>query len=682
MKPQSISRMLPFLLLALFAALIASILPGGHGQAQQALTATSTATPTATPAPPAVPGNFAGKGTANGVALSWSAPAGGATGYNIHRTWPRHSKTGTTVAYFLGSSTSYTDSDVAVAGSYRYQIQAVRGDLLSVWSSTLIVVVPESVVPTATGTPVPSTATPTSTPTPTATLTATPTSYPPGFPTPTPTATPTLTATPTSTPIGLPTATPTATSPAIPGNFAGKVTDNGIVLSWTAPEGGADNYIIYRTWPRSSKDGTTVSYRVPGSSTRYTDSDVAVPGGHYRYNIRAFRSGWGSGYSDLLTVVVPESALPTATGTPVSSTATPTPTATVVSGQAGADESRTVTPAITLTAQTGSNAVELRWNAVSGAVRYELKVWWDPLADWLRIGGDDLTGTSYTHTGLTPGRKYFYTILAVNAAGETSEWLGRKTNEYPSVTVPQEVSAGGTSTVTPTPTATAASLSTPAPTATAASGLSVPTLTPQATEGGVELSWGIVQGAVRYELMVWWDPLPAWLPIGGDDLTGTSYTHTGLTPGTRYFYTIRTVNAAGRKSEWLGEKTKEYPSVTVSQGVSAGDGTSTVTPTPTATAASGLSVPTLTAQATESGVELSWGIVQGAVRYELKVWWHPLADWQLIGAVTDTSYTHSGLTAGRKYYYTIRAVNAAGETSYWLGAKTNEYPSVTVAQPR
>lgn len=99
------------------------------------------------------------------------------------------------------------------------------------------------------------------------------------------------------------------------------------------------------------------------------------------------------------------------------------------------------------------------------------------------------------------------------------------------------------------------------------------------------------------------------------------------------------------------------------------DATATATPTPTATA-------------TVGGVALSWGTVPGAVRYELKVWWDPLADWQLIGAVTDTSYTHSGLTAGRKYYYTIRAVNAAGETSEWLGRKTNEYPSVTAAQPR
>ena len=521
MKPlHAINRMTPFLLLALFAALIALLLPGGHAQAQQALTAT----PTATPAPPAIPGNFSGRATNNGVVLSWTAPAGGATGYTIHRTWPRHSKYGTSVLYILGNSTSYTDSDVAVAGSYTYKISASRGSLTSPWSSTLTVTVPESVVPTATGTPVPLTATPTATPTPTATLTATPTSAPPGFPTPTPTATPTLTATPTSTPFGRPTATPTATpaAPATPDNFAGTVTDNGIVLSWTAPAGGADNFWIYRTWPRHSRDGTIVSYRPPGSATSYTDSDVAVPGGHYRYNIQAFRGGRGSGWSDLLTVVVPESATPTATATP-----TPTPPGRDrrLSGDGAPELTATPTPASalsvpTLTAQARTGAVELRWTEVSGAVRYELMVWWDAGTGWQPIGGANLTGASYTHTNVTPGTTYYYSIRAVNAAGETSGWLGAGTGEYPSVT------------------ATTAGLSTPA-------------LTAQAAGDGVALRWEIVQGAVRYELAVWWDAGTGWQPVGGANLTGTSYTHTGVTPGTTYYYSIRAVNAAGGTSAWL-----------------------------------------------------------------------------------------------------------------------------------
>ena len=214
----------------------------------------------------------------------------------------------------------------------------------------------------------------------------------------------------------------------------------------------------------------------------------------------------------------------------------------------------------------------------------------------------------------------------------------------------------------PTPTAT----NTPRP---VASSLTAPALTAQATAGAIELRWEAVAGAVRYELMVWWKGRTAWQPIEGT--TGTSYTHSGLTAGRKYFYTIRAVNAAGEKSGWLQ---KPYPSATVP--------TATATPTPTPTpqqdaTESTLSTPTLTAQATAGAIELRWEAVAGAVRYELMVWWKGRTAWQPIEGTTGTSYTHSGLTAGRKYFYTIRAVNAAGDKSDWL---QKPYPSATVPE--
>ena len=68
-----------------------------------------------------------------------------------------------------------------------------------------------------------------------------------------------------------------------------------------------------------------------------------------------------------------------------------------------------------------------------------------------------------------------------------------------------------------------------------------------------------MQDAARYELLNWWDAETGWQPLGGNDLTGASYTHTTVTVGITYYYSIRTVNAAGQTSNWL----QPYPAATV-----------------------------------------------------------------------------------------------------------------------
>ena len=167
--------------------------------------------------------------------------------------------------------------------------------------------------------------------------------------------------------------------------------------------------------------------------------------------------------------------------------------------------------------------------------------------------------------------------------------------------------------------------------------LAAPELTAAGGESAVELSWTAVTGAVRYDLYAWNNSVDGWQQIGWDSLTDTTYSHTDATAGLTYYYAVRAVNAEGETSAW-----SDYVSAT----------------------ASSVSTPTLTAEATASGIELSWA--EDAVRYELWTW-TGTDGWRQIGgdSLTDTSYTHKDVAVGTTYFYTVRAVNAEGETSGW-----------------
>jgi len=349
-------------------------------------------------------------------------------------------------------------------------------------------------------------------------------------------------------------------------------------------------------------------------------------------------------------------------------------------------------PAPTLTAEASERAVTLTWTEVTDAARYELFSWLDDDTGWQQIGGDDLTGTSYTHSGLVAGVTYFYQIRAVNADDEEGEWSDLVSAETPAA-------------------------------------LDAPTLTAQPEPGSVKLTWTAVDSATRYVLWSWWDEDNGWQQIGGDDLTGTSYTHSELAVGTTYYYQMRALNAAGESSA-LSEQvsatvteaqqststptptatsqliltaTPTPPPALTSTPTSTPDSattatptpdpqtTSTATPTPTSTptptptishsatltptaAAEPLPAPSLTAELTGVDVKLSWDAVTGAVRYELW-YWTSAEGWQQIGGdnLTATSYTHSEPEVGTTYFYTVRAVNAANQAGDWA-----ENVSVTV----
>ena len=367
-----------------------------------------------------------------------------------------------------------------------------------------------------------------------------------------------------------------------------------------------------------------------------------------------------------------------------------------------------------LNLQPAAGAVDLTWTDVPDAARYDLYFWWEDLTDWQRLGGDNLTGTTFPHTGLTAGATYHYLMRARNADGQPGPWSQQISVTLPELQSPTPTpsSALAAQTLTPTPspttTATPPSPLTPTPTPTetplvpvsshsvVVAGLPAPALSAQASHGAVELRWDPVDGAARYELQSGTSP-DSWQQLGGDNLTGTSYNHTGLTAGTTYNYRIRAVSESGHAGAWSEQlsltvtEPASTPTPTVSPPITptpapAAGPEQTATPTPVQPelsttdsptpipASPEFTVPILTATAAVGAVELRWGAVAGAVRYEIQSWSSP-GDWLWIRGdnLTGTSYNHTGLTAGVEYFYWIRAVNSSGAKT-----KLSERVSATV----
>jgi len=162
-----------------------------------------------------------------------------------------------------------------------------------------------------------------------------------------------------------------------------------------------------------------------------------------------------------------------------------------------------------LAATAGNTQISLTWTSSSGATSYNVYRGTAAGGESATAIATGLTGTTYTNTGLTNGTAYYYTVKAVNTSGTSAA-----SNEAHATPV---LSAPG-----------------------APSGL-----TATGSNAQVALSWTAGTGASTYNLY-------RGTTAGGESataivtgLTGTTYTNTGLTNGTAYYYTVKAVNTAG-----------------------------------------------------------------------------------------------------------------------------------------
>ena len=260
----------------------------------------------------------------------------------------------------------------------------------------------------------------------------------------------------------------------------------------------------------------------------------------------------------------------------------------------------TVPPAPTgLTTTAGNATVSLNWTGSSGATSYNVYRGTSSGGESSTPIATGLTGTSYTDSSVSNGTTYFYKVAAVNSAGTSGQ--SNEASATPTLPVP------------------------PAPT----------NLTANGGNATVSLTWSSSSGATSYSVY-------RGTSSGGEGSTaigtstGTSYNDSTATNGTKYYYTVKAVDASGASGA------SNEASATPSAGAP---------PAPTGLSATG----------GNATVGLTWSSSSGATSYSVYRGTSSGGESSTaIGTSTSTSYTDSAVSNGTTYYYTVKAVSGGG----------------------
>lgn len=171
----------------------------------------------------------------------------------------------------------------------------------------------------------------------------------------------------------------------------------------------------------------------------------------------------------------------------------------------------------------------------------------------------------------------------------------------------------------------------------------------------LKLTWSAVKNAKGYQLYRASEPDGAYTRVYSG--TGTSYTNKSLASGKVYYYKLRVYKTI--------EKATYYSAY------------SAVRP---AVALAAPSAPKLTAES-GTAIKASWTSVAGATGYQLYRAASEKGSYSRVYSGTEKSYINTGLTAGKVYYYKLRAyVKVGGSTIY--GPYSAVKMSVPLAAPK
>ena len=344
-------------------------------------------------------------------------------------------------------------------------------------------------------------------------------------------------------------------------------------LKWKAVSGAA-KYEVYRA---RSKDGDYIKYATV-TGTSYTNTSYIESGSTYYYKVRALdANGTAGAWSSIVSVTYKQTlSAPTVTG--------------------GNDAQGRPT---------------LKWNAVSGAAKYEVYRARSKDGDYIKYS--TVTGTSYTNTSyIENGNTYYYKVRALDANGTAGAW-----SSVVSVTYKQTLSA---------------------PTVTGGND----------AQGRPTLKWNAVSGAAKYEVYRARSKDGDYIKYS--TVTGTSYTNTSyIENGNTYYYKVRALKSDGTAGAWSSIVAVTYKQTLSAPAVTGGND------------AQGR--PTLT-----------WNAVTGAAKYEVYRARSKDGDYIKYSTVTGTSYTNTSyIENGNTYYYKVRALKSDGTAGAWSSVVSVTY---------
>ena len=359
-------------------------------------------------------------------------------------------------------------------------------------------------------------------------------------------------------------------APAVTG---GKDSQGRPTLKWNAVSGAA-KYEVYRAL---SKDGDYIKYSTV-TGTSYTNTRYIENGNTYYYKVRALdANGTAGAWSSIVSVTYKQTL--------------PAPTVT------GGNDAQ--------------GRPTLKWNAVTGAAKYEVYRARSKDGDYIKYS--TVTGTSYTNTSyIENGNTYYYKVRALDANGTAGVW-----SSIVSVTYKQTL---------------------PAPAVTGGND----------AQGRPTLKWKAVTGAAKYEVYRARSKDGDYIKYS--TVTGTSYTNTSyIEDGNTYYYKVRALDANGTAGAW-----SSIVSVTYKQTLSA---------------------PAVTGGNDAQGrPTLKWKAVTGAAKYEVYRARSLNGDYIKYSTVTGTSYTNTSyIENGNTYYYKVRALKSDGTAGAWSSVVSVTY---------